>query len=202
MDRHGVRRVRRRRVTAIGALWLRCFRWMVVFGMVAIALSMSACSGSSDKSSATTTTQSSATTTTTSPAQAAEAERAADAALIVARSRADNDAWNTSRAAGILTDIATSYPPSRVANAMTVADCNRFLNANLWQNTVVDGATVSPQPGWVEPGIGTVPDGRIYFLRAEISSRYGTQVQPVQVQEIHAVVAPDGMAYFFAACKN
>ena len=140
------------------------------------------------------------TTTTTSPEQAAAAQLAADRALIMAMLRSDNDAWNLNRSAGIQADVANSWPPSREAEGMTPENCNSSYNPDLWWNAVVDANTIQPQPGWVQPKMQTVPEGRIYVMTAQISSRYGDAVQPTQTQEMHAVVAPDAKAYYFPYC--
>jgi hypothetical protein len=160
-------------------------------------------------SSTTASTAAPPTTSTTSKAQAvaafvraAAAQRRADRAEIMAMWRADNDAWNESRTAGINADIADSWPPSRGVSAMTFAQCDRFLNSELWGNYVIDASSIQPQPGWVDPDTKTVPEGRIYIMTAQYSSRYGAAVQPTQTQEVHAVVAPDGHAYNFSACHS
>lgn len=116
--------------------------------------------------------------------------------------RADNDAWNASRTAGINEDIAVSWPPGRAAAGMTFAQCDRYLNSGLWTNMVVDPSTIQQQSGWVFPLTHSVPEGRIYIMTAVNSARYGAEVQPEQKQEVHVVVAPDGHAYNFQACHD
>ena len=84
-------------------------------------------SGSKAATSVTTTTTVAPTTTTLSEAQKAAQIQTFDTALIVGAVRAENDAFNASRAAGIQVLIDTSYPPSRQASGLTTAQCNRYL---------------------------------------------------------------------------
>ena len=152
--------------------------------------------------SSTTSSTAARPATTISKAQAAAARRAADKAKILAMWRAENDAWNTSRTAGIKATIADTWPPSRGVSGMNFAECDHFLNSQLWSNVVIDASTIQPQPGWVSPQTHTVPQGRIYVMTGQFSSRLGAAVRPTRPQKLHAVVAPDGHAYNFNACHN
>jgi hypothetical protein len=187
-----------------------------VYGLVSAAIAATvlvACSSSGSATAppvtVTTTTTPPPTTTTTTKAQAAAAKaRAAaaqltsDKAKIMAMWRANNDAWNTSRSAGILSDIANTWPPSRAAGSMTFAQCDQYMNSGLWDNVVVDPSTIKPQPRWVYSVTNSVPDGRAYIMTTQLSERYGAAVQPTQSQELHALVAPDGHAYKFETCHD
>jgi len=183
---------------------------MWIASLVLASALVGACGSSSNRSAPTVPPASSSTTSSTaarptptiSRAQAAAAQQRADKAKILAMWRAENDAWNTSRTAGINATIADTWPPSRGVSGMNFAQCNRFLNSQLWSNVVIETSTIRPQPGWASPLTHTVPQGRIYRMTGQFSSRLGAAVQPTQSQEIHAVVAPDGHAYNFNACHN
>ncbi len=117
--------------------------------------------------------------------------------------RADNDAWNVSRSAGIAADVSNQYPPLAAEFAVTVPQCQAFDAADLWTNQTINPSTIVPQPGWHgPPGVVAPLVGRVYVMTAVISERLGNVTQPNSTQQIHAIVTPDGRAYDFIGCKN
>jgi hypothetical protein len=83
--------------------------------------------------------------------------------------------------------------------------CNAFETARgqgiVSEMLVVHPESLAPAPGWVDPVIGRVPNGRIYRMAiTEIQTLVPTGPQRSRILPIHVTVKADGVARLFFRC--
>ncbi len=118
------------------------------------------------------------------------------------------DAINAAFAKSVVEGIAASNTANYYigAGVYTDAECSAFETARglgvVSDRLVLDSGSVVPTPGWVDPVLGAVPQGRVYALTMDdVETQLSTQQQRTQSVATHATVQPDGRALLFLACK-
>src|SRR5437870_3945274 len=117
------------------------------------------------------------------------------------------DALNAAFRAGVAAGITNS----EVANhwvrpgVYTGDQCSAFETARgqgiVSEMLVVHPESLAPAPGWVDPVIGRVPNGRIYRMAiTEIQTLVPTGQQRARTLPIHVTVKADGVAHLFFRC--
>ena len=129
---------------------------------------------------------------------------ASDAAAIQHTIDAINAAFAKSVVAGIVASDTANYYIG--AGVYTDAECSAFETARglgvVSDRLVLDPGSVVPTPGWVDPVLGAVPQGRVYALTMDdVETQLSTQQQRTQPVATHATVQADGRALLFLACK-
>jgi hypothetical protein len=158
------------------------------------------------------------TTTTTTAAQVAPSTQPAivsetpttftTAASDTAAIQHTIDAINAAFAKSVVDGIAASDTANYYigAGVYTDAECSAFETARglgvVSDRLVLDSGSVVPAPGWVDPVLGAVPQGRVYALTMDdVETQLSTQQQRTQTVATHVTVQADGRALLFLACK-
>jgi hypothetical protein len=138
----------------------------------------------------------------------ASAQLAADRAAIMRMWRSLNDAWKVNIDVGVQRAVDLAFPPFRDATSVNFDACRALIGPTvtaLNSQITVDPNAINLQPGWVQPTIGQVPQGRIYVMPssdARTATASGFTASNDRSAEIHAVVGDDGVAYYFPTCKR
>jgi hypothetical protein len=118
------------------------------------------------------------------------------------------DAIDAAFAKSVVDGIAASDTANYYigAGVYTDAECSAFETARglgvVSDRLVLDPGSVVSTPGWVDPVLGTVPQGRVYALTMDdVETQLSTQQQRTQMVATHATVESDGQALLFLACK-
>ena len=115
-----------------------------------------------------------------------------------------NSAFHSSVSSGITNSTTANY---WVGDGSYTGDqCVSFESARgqgiVAENIVVHTDSLVSAPGWVDPVIGKVPQGRIYQLAIdEIQTLVTTGQQRARTFPIHVTVQPDGHARLFLRCS-
>lgn len=171
-------------------------------------LLVAACGGNDDgdtqaatttASTSTTTTTVQPTTTTLSPEQQLEVDKAAIRHLI----EYENTAYRVNPTEGAIARASANY---FVWNGTyTAQQCVDFLladgGADIAVDTVLHADTIVATPEWVDPVLGTPPEGRVYSYTVDLTVRHvPTGVSDKRTSTVHASVLPDGTAKQFFDC--
>jgi hypothetical protein len=114
-----------------------------------------------------------------------------------------NAAFNTSVAAGITNSEPANYWVG--SGVYSANQCGAFETARgegiVSETILVHPDTFSSAPGWVDPVIGRVPQGRIYrVVIDEIQTLVTTGARRERTFAIHVSVQPDGRGRLFLRC--
>jgi len=145
-----------------------------------------------------------ATTTPTSIETVASTTPGADLAAIQGTVDALNAAFRAGVSNGISNSEGANYWVG--ADVYTAGECGAFEAARgqgiVSENLVVHVDSLTPAPGWVDPVIGQVPQGRIYQMAIdEIQTLVTTGQQRERTFPIHVTVRSDGHARLFLRCR-
>lgn len=115
-----------------------------------------------------------------------------------------NAAFHASVASGITSSLTANYWVE--AGVYDRNGCAAFEAARgqgiVSEQLVIDGSSLTPAAGWVDPTIGRVPSGRIYQMQIqEIQTLVTTGEQRARIFPIHVAVRPDGRARLFLRCQ-
>jgi hypothetical protein len=114
-----------------------------------------------------------------------------------------NSAFRASIAAGIMSSANANHWVA--VGVYSRSQCAAFETARgqgiVIEELVVHPESLAPAPGWVDPVIGQVPQGRIYQLAIdEIQTLITTGQRRALRLTIHASVKADGNARLFLRC--
>ena len=115
-----------------------------------------------------------------------------------------NAAFRAGVSAGISNSEGANYWVG--ADVYTAGDCGAFEAARgrgiVSEALVVHADSLTPAPGWVDPAIGRIPQGRIYQMAIdEIQTLVTTGQQRERTFPIHVTVNRDGHARLFLRCR-
>jgi len=134
---------------------------------------------------------------------ASRANPEADLAAIARSVNRLNAAFGRSVRRGIARAAASNYWVA--ARVYTRRECRAFAadagEGRVAEMLVLHPETLTATPGWVDPSVGRVPNGRIYAVGVdEIQTLVPTGEQRVLSQQLRATVGRDGRARFLFRC--
>jgi len=144
-------------------------------------------------------------TPTTIQTQAGTTPAAGDLAAIQHTISALNAAFHSGVASGISKSATTNFwvgDGSYTGNQCASFETTRSLGV-VSESLALHADSLAPAPGWVDPVIGRVPEGRIYRVAIdETQTLVTTGQQRTRTLSIHVAVGPDGRARLFLRCRS